>query len=364
MQIDFFKKIIIKWGFIDGFSPFMIVVFEISLLILATFLVTYLINFILKKLNKLAINTPNKVDDSFIKAMPKPLLFFIWATTFHIIINILNRQTKLNLVNFNTYFTILYLSFSILWLCFRFIESYKKIFVSKKHAAGEKIDNFTIIFLTKITKLLVVIIAAIIVMQLLKIKISGILAFGGISGIVIAFATKDIFSNMLGAMYIYINKPFTIGDWISSPDKELEGMVKNIGWKQTTIMTADQYLTYVPNSLFANIVIRNKSYQHYRKIEQSIYLRYEDMNKADKITKDITNFLNKNENINKKQIAIAFIENFKPFAVEIAIHCSTKTNNWEEYSKIKENILLKVYEIVTKHKAKLTATVPLMEIKK
>ena len=61
------------------------------------------------------------------------------------------------------------------------------------------------------------------------------LALGGVSGIAVGFAAKDLLANFFGALMIYLDKPFKIGDWVRSSDKEIEGIVEAIGWRQTRI---------------------------------------------------------------------------------------------------------------------------------
>jgi len=66
-------------------------------------------------------------------------------------------------------------------------------------------------------------------MQTLGFSIAGALTFGGIGGIAIGFAAKDMLSNFFGGLMIYLDRPFKTGDWIRSPDREIEGVVEEIG---------------------------------------------------------------------------------------------------------------------------------------
>ena len=90
-------------------------------------------------------------------------------------------------------------------------------------------------------------------MQTLGFSVSGVMAFGGIGGIAIGFAAKDLLANFFGALTIYLDRPFSEGDWIRSPDREIEGIVENIGWRLTVIRSFDKRPIYVPNSVFASI---------------------------------------------------------------------------------------------------------------
>ena len=114
------------------------------------------------------------------------------------------------------------------------------------------------------------------ILQSLGVSVSGLLAFGGIGGIAVGFAARDLLANFLGGLSIYLDRPFTVGDWIRSPDREIEGTVEEIGWRMTRIRTFDQRPLYVPNSIFASVALENPSRMNNRRIYETLGIRYED----------------------------------------------------------------------------------------
>ena len=62
-----------------------------------------------------------------------------------------------------------------------------------------------------------------VVLQTLGFSVSGVLAFGGIGGLAVGFAAKDLLANFFGGLTIYLDRPFAVGDWIRSPDREDRG---------------------------------------------------------------------------------------------------------------------------------------------
>ena len=63
-------------------------------------------------------------------------------------------------------------------------------------------------------------------MQAFGFSVSGELAFGGIGGIAIGLAARDLLANFFGALMIFLDRPFSVGDWVRSPDREIEGTVE------------------------------------------------------------------------------------------------------------------------------------------
>lgn len=90
---------------------------------------------------------------------------------------------------------------------------------------------------------------------------------------------------------IYLDRPFSVGDWIRSPDRNIEGTVEDIGWRLTRIRTFDQRPLYVPNAIFANISVENPSRMYNRRINETIGLRYEDIAKVPVIIERVRQYL-------------------------------------------------------------------------
>ena len=79
---------------------------------------------------------------------------------------------------------------------------------------------------------------------------------------------------------IFLDRPFSIGDWIRSPDREIEGVVEDIGWRSTKIRTFDKRPLFIPNSAFASLTVENASKMQNRRIFETIGLWYDDIDKV------------------------------------------------------------------------------------
>jgi MscS family membrane protein len=182
-------------------------------------------------------------------------------------------------------------------------------------------------------------------------SMSGLLAFGGLGGIAIGMASKDILSNIFSGTMLYFDRQFNIGDWISSPDRNIEGTVLEIGWRQTKIMTFDQRPLYVPNSLFSSISVENPGRMTNRRISTEIGLRYEDANKIRVIVEDIRHMLTQHSAIDQNQTILVYFNAFADSSLNIMVYCFTKTTHWAEWLGIQQEVYLKIIDIVQQHGA-------------
>ena len=187
-------------------------------------------------------------------------------------------------------------------------------------------------------------------------NLNALLAFGGAGGILVGFAGKDLFANIFGGLIIYLDKPFAVGDWIASPDKQIEGDVEAIGWRQTRILTFEKFPIYVPNSIFGNIVIQNKSRLRSRRIKETMNIRYLDVDKIDKITNDITTMLKEHPSINKKYKMFVNFTSFTDGMLTLTIYTFTNTTEFVRFYEIKQDVLLKVANIIKENGAEVAFT--------
>lgn len=307
-------------------------------------------NWLLGRLGKVLEKTSTIWDDAVLGATKKPIGFFIWfggaVWALHILAQHSGKDWSVGLSQFWRIGII----FILAWLALRLIGAVEKELSVDKE--GRKVrDKTTLRAVTHILKLSTLITAALVMLQNLGISISGVLAFGGIGGIAVGFAARDLLANFFGAIMIFVDKPFKIGDWVRSPDREIEGTVEEIGWRMTRIRTFDQRPLYVPNSVFVNIAVENPSRMFNRRIKENFGLRYCDADKMAGIVRDVKQMLIDNPEIDKSKTLIVAFDNYGDFALHFFIYTFSKTTVWTEYHEVKQNVLLKIEEIVHRHGA-------------
>ncbi|MFT7497165.1 MAG: MscS family membrane protein, partial [Urechidicola sp.] len=237
----------------------------------------------------------------------------------------------------------------IAWFVLTFIRSAEKEFSTN----SDNVDAHTAEAISKLLRLTVIITSALVVLQTLGFSISGVLAMGGIGGIAIGFAAKDLLANFFGGLIIYLDRPFTIGDWIRSPDRNIEGTVEQIGWRVTMIRNFESQPIYVPNSIFTNIVVENPSRMANRRIYETIGLRYSDLDSMDKIVSEVTAMLVAHEEIDANKTMIVNFNAFSDSSVDFFIYSFTKTTQWVKFHQIKQDVMLKVAQIIEANKAQI-----------
>jgi MscS family membrane protein len=245
----------------------------------------------------------------------------------------------------------------IAWFLSRFISAAERNILKKT-----EVDYTTAHAIARLLRISVMITATLVVLQTLGYSISGVLAFGGIGGIAVGFAAKDLLSNFFGGMMIFLDRPFSVGDWIRSPDREIEGTVEHIGWRLTAIRTFDKRPLYIPNSVFTTITVQNPSRMSHRRIYETIGIRYDDVDKLPLIIADVEKMLREHPDIDDSQTLMVNFNAYAPSSLDFFVYTFTHTTVWIEFHAIKQDVLLKIHDIIARHGAEIaypTSTVHL-----
>lgn len=221
-------------------------------------------------------------------------------------------------------------------------------------------DKTSAKIITRVLKIAIFLVVLLLFGEHFGLSLSGLMTFGGIGGIAIGFASKDVLSNFFSGVMLFFERPFNIGDWINSPDRKIEGVVKEIGWRSTKIMTFDNRPLYIPNALFSSISVENPGRMTNRRINTEIGLRYEDADKMDAVVNDIRTMLQQNPKIDLTQTLLVYFNAFGESSLNIMIYCFTKTVKWAEWLEAQQEVYLKIIEIVHKNGADFADTTQLL----
>jgi MscS family membrane protein len=184
-------------------------------------------------------------------------------------------------------------------------------------------------------------------LQNLGINVSAFIASLGLGGLAFALAAKDTAANLFGGFAILTDNMFKIGDWIKVGSAE--GIVEDIGMRTTKIRAFDKRLIVMPNATIANSAVDNFSRRDRRRIVMRIGLVYSTTPAImNKILQEIREMLKNHPMIHDDPLFVYFDE-FDDSSLSLFFYLFTKTADWEKYLQIREDINLKIMDIVEKN---------------
>lgn len=326
---------------------------KVLIAVAITAVLNFVVAWLLTKAARVAARTDNVWDDILIRSARQSLPALVWVVGISIAAGIVRRHADDPLFDLVAPLRDVGVVVCLGWFVFRLIRLAGNRYIEIRVERGEEVDKTTVDALSKLGRLSVIVIMALVIMQTLGFSVSGVLAAGGIGGIAVGFAAKDLLANFFGGLTIYLDRPFSVGEWIRSPDKQIEGTVEAISWRHTRIRGFNKNPIYVPNAVFTTIVVENPSRMSHRRIKETIGLRYEDIGKMAPIVTDVRAMLQTHPEIDAEQTLIVNFNEFADSSVNFFIYTFTKTRVWVEYHEVKQDVLLKVADIIARHGAEI-----------
>lgn len=128
--------------------------------------------------------------------------------------------------------------------------------------------------------------AVVIALSALGIPMTSIVTAIGAAGVAVALALQNSLSNVAGGFLILLTKPFGKGDYISSGGSE--GLVEDISILSTKLLTYDNKVIFIPNSMISGSTLVNYSKEENRRIDLKFSIAYEaDFGEAKKIISEV-----------------------------------------------------------------------------
>jgi MscS family membrane protein len=337
---------------------------EIFAVVLLTALASFISKRVFTHIEHHFENTNNLWDDALLHAARKPASLAIWIIGLSMAAYTADRYADIAAFDLVEPLQKIGVIFCLAWFVVGFIAHTENLLVDPERVR-EPMDQTTVHALGKLLRASIIITAVLVALQTLGFSISGVLAFGGIGGIAVGFAAKDLLSNFFGGLMIYLDRPFVVGDWIRSPDQEIEGTVEKIGWRLTTIRTFDKRPLYVPNQVFATISVQNPSRMSHRRIYEKVGIRYDDAKQLETVVSKVKAMLQKHPDLDTDQTLIVNFDAFGASSLDFFIYTFTKTTNWIEYHTVKQKVLVEIIKIIEGEGAEFafpTSTVHLPEL--
>lgn len=347
----------------DLYAPWSVVI-NVFVIILAVLIINRIVQRVLRGIIKREDPAVAVWRHALLSALAPPLRATIWLVGLTIAANLLRDTDAEKPTMLSTLFPPARNVLAILvvaWFCLRVVGRVQENLHARADAKGEPLDPTASDAIDKLVKASIVITAALVTMQSLGFSITSLLAFGGAAGIAVGFAAQSLVANLLGGLTVFATRIFKIGEYIIIPGTELMGGVEHIGWRATRVIGFDRKPFFVPNSTFNTTTVINHSRMTNRRIQEHVHLRYRDVDKVAAIVSDANRMLAEHPAIEHDFFIFRF-DSYGDFALKLFVYAFTVSTDYSDYMETKEDILLKVADIIHQHGGELAIPVSTVHI--
>ena len=241
------------------------------------------------------------------------------------------------------YFSVVLLA--ITWLGIRFIKFMGLLFQVKAQRTPSKLDDQLVPFFRDLVIMLFVITMIFVALgRIFLVDVLTLVTSLGIGGLAIALAARETLENLFASFALMIDRPFTVGDAINVGGTE--GTIVKLGFRSTRLQTFDGSLVTLPNRLLTSQSLENLSERRQRRARFVVRLAYDTPVQAVKaLVAAIQQYIDEHPETNQEPGVVRF-DAFGESSLDILVVFYVQTDLAREFNRVKEEVNLKILEIV------------------
>lgn len=205
------------------------------------------------------------------------------------------------------------------------------------------LDDQLVPLVRKVLKTFVVIVGGLFILDNLEFDITGLIAGISIGGLAFALAAQDTIKNFFGSLMIFVDRPFQVGDWITSGD--VDGTVEEVGFRSTRIRTFRDSLMYIPNGVITNQMIDNHGLRVYRRFMTTLSLTYDTPAERIEVFVEGLKELVKQHDKTRKDYYEIHMNDMASSSLNILFYIFFKVPSWSEELRARHEILLDIINL-------------------
>jgi MscS family membrane protein len=228
--------------------------------------------FVFGQLKRLAKRTKTTFDDMAIQLTQGPVKIVVFVVLLHVGLEVFAWPAWAQKFISNALKIIV--AVSITYVAIKVVDLLMGLWKKRAESGDEKVLDLQLFpIISKSVKIFVVVVAVLVTTQNLGMNITGLLASVSIGGLALGLAAQDTLANLFGAVAIFADKPFRVGDRIQIDS--IDGVVEDIGLRSTRVRNLDGHLVTIPNKTMGNATVTNISKRPNIKTIMNIGITYD-----------------------------------------------------------------------------------------
>lgn len=292
------------------------------------------------RLQAWAARTPNQWDDLVVRLVDGPVKVVSFVVLLNVGLQLFDWPAAVE--DYLSRGTLIALAFSIVYVLLRTIDAAMGMWKGRLKEDGDRAFNIHFVSLVgKGAKVVLCIVAVLTLLQNLGVNITAILGSVSVLGLALGLAAQDTVANLFGAVSVFMDRPFKVGDRIRVGG-EVDGVVEEIGLRATRVRTPDGFLVTVPNKSVGNNTVTNITARPTIRAVLDFGLTYDTpaarLRDASRILEEIFRGHPKTSEV------IVHFNRFGDFNLNINVVWVCATTDWKEYTSVLQDLHLQVKE--------------------
>lgn len=232
------------------------------------------------------------------------------------------------------------IALSLIYVSLKAVDGAAHAWASRLPDDGDRaFQKHFIVLMGKGAKVVLVLVALLTLLQNLGVNITAILGSVSVLGLALGLAAQDTVSNLFGAVAVFMDRPFKVGDRIRV-GSDVDGVVEEMGLRATRVRTLDGFLVTVPNKTVGSNTVTNVSARRFIRGVFDYGLVYglpsDRLRRATELLREIYG------SHPQTQEVLVHFNRFGDFALNLNVVWLWKGTEWKEYIASVESLQIEV----------------------
>jgi MscS family membrane protein len=179
----------------------------------------------------------------------------------------------------------------------------------------------------------------------LGVSLTAVLAGLGIGGLAFALAAQSTIENVIGGITLFADRPVRVGDFCQFGNQL--GTIEEIGLRSTRVRTLERTVITIPNAEFAKLQLENLTRRDRMLLRTTLGVRYETTPEQLRLLPArLREMLLAHPKVAVDDLLRVRFVGFGAYSLDFEIFAYVRTRDWSDFLAIREDIFLRVAEIV------------------
>lgn len=228
-------------------------------------------------------------------------------------------------------------------IAYRIVGTFSNYMEKIAASTESTLDDQLVPLLRKTLKTFVIITGTFFMLDNLNVPILPLLTGLSIGGLAFALAAQDTIKNFFGSVMIFIDKPFQVGDWVTTGN--IDGTVEEVGFRSSRIRTFRNSLIYVPNGKLADSMIDNHGKRKYRRFYTQIAVAYDTPPATiETFVEGLREIVMKHPNTLKDHYHV-YLNDMASSSLNVMFYIFFETPTWGDELRARHEVLIHILEL-------------------
>ena len=201
--------------------------------------------------------------------------------------------------------------------------------------------------LNKLYKVFIVVLGVMTMAQETGLPVGSIVASAGLVGLTISLAAQDSAKNLFSGLVILLDRPFSIGDWITVGD--VSGEVVDINFRSTKVRALDNSVYILTNSTVSSATINNGTLRNKRLYRFTLGVTYDTTRpQLEQLMADLTAMLKASPYTYEDSVLVE-LSGFGASSIDLLVSAYLRTADMTRFLQMQNDLNLDLMDVMQKN---------------